>query len=95
MNEEVIKIGDIIDALKKRIALILAITIGATVLSAVVSFFVIKPKYEANTKLFIGKEEAKEQVYNSNDIQMYQKLLKTYAEIIQTYDLIDRAVVSS
>ncbi|MGL4772668.1 MAG: YveK family protein [Clostridium sp.] len=95
MNEEVIKIGDIVEALKKRIALILAITIGCTVLSAVVSFFVIKPKYEATTKLFIGNDETKKNDYNSNDVQMYQKLLKTYAEIIQTYDLIDKAVEKS
>ncbi|NFO11331.1 capsular biosynthesis protein [Clostridium botulinum] len=96
MNEEVIRIEDIVDVLKKRWKMIILITIIATVFSAVISFFVISPKYQANTKLFIGKENTESQVqnYNSNDVQMYQKLLKTYAEVIQTNDLVEKAVES-
>ncbi|MBN1043586.1 capsular biosynthesis protein [Clostridium botulinum] len=96
MNEEVIRIEDIVDVLKKRWKMILSITIIATVFSAIISFFVISPKYQANTKLFIGKENTESQVqnYNSNDVQMYQKLLKTYAEVIQTNDLVEKAVGS-
>ncbi|MBN1050116.1 YveK family protein [Clostridium botulinum] len=96
MNEEVIRIEDIVDVLKKRWKMIILITIIATVFSAVISFFVISPKYQANTKLFIGKENTESQVqnYNSNDVQMYQKLLKTYAEVIQTNDLVEKAISS-
>lgn len=95
MNEEVIKIGDIVDALKKRIVIILAITIGCTVISALVSFFVIKPKYEASTKVFIGKDQSVAQNVDNNDVQMYQKLMKTYAEMIKTNDLVERALDNS
>lgn len=91
-NEEVIKIEDIIDILIKRWKMILAITIAATVISGVVSFFVIAPKYEASTKVFIGKEDSKNKDYNNNDIQMYQQLLKTYAGVITTNDLIEKAI---
>ncbi|NFA42781.1 capsular biosynthesis protein [Clostridium botulinum] len=96
MNEEVIRIEDIVDVLKKRWKMIILMTIIATVFSAVISFFVISPKYQANTKLFIGKENTESQVqnYNSNDVQMYQKLLKTYAEVIQTNDLVEKAISS-
>ncbi|AOR24756.1 YveK family protein [Clostridium taeniosporum] len=96
MNEEVIRIEDIVDVLKKRWKMILSITIIATVFSAIMSFFVISPKYEASTKLFIGKESNETQVqnYNSSDVQMYQKLLKTYAEVIQTNDLVEKAIQS-
>ena len=44
MNEENIKIEDIVDGLKKRWQLIVTITLIATIISAVVSFFIIKPK---------------------------------------------------
>lgn len=96
MNEEIIKIEDIMDVLKKRWKMILSITLIATIFSAIISFFIISPKYEASTKVFIGKEnsQGQEQVYNSNDVQMYQKLLKTYAEVIQTNDLVERAINS-
>ena len=95
MEEQVISIEEIFEALKKRWKMIALITIVATVISGVLSFFVIDPVYEASTKVFIGKEENSEESYNSNDIQMYQKLLKTYAEAIKTRDLIDSAIKGS
>lgn len=92
MDEENIKIADILEALKNRWQLIVCISLIATIVSAVLSFFVIKPKYEASTKLFIGKEtEDAKSSYSNNDVQMYQKLLKTYADVIGTRDLIEKA----
>lgn len=56
------------------------------------SFFVIKPTYETSTKVFVGKEESNVEGYNTNDIQMYQKLLQTYAETIKTNEVIQAAI---
>lgn len=92
MDEENIKIADILEALKNRWQLIICITLIATIVSAVFSFFIIKPKYQASTKLFVGKEsESKDSNYSNNDVQMYQKLLKTYADVISTRDLVEDA----
>lgn len=87
-----ISISEILDSLKKRWKLIVIITLSATLLSGIVSFFVLQPKYEANTKVFIGKEEGTEQGYNQSDVIMYQKLMKTYSEAIKTKDLVGRAI---
>ena len=92
MEEQIISIEEIFEALKKRWKMIALITILATVVSGIFSFFVIKPVYEASTKVFIGKEESSEEGYNSNDIAMYQKLLKTYSEAIKTRDLLTSAI---
>lgn len=92
MEEQVISIEEIVESLKKRWIMIVAITVAATVLSGVISFFVIKPQYEASTKVFIGKEEGENQSYNQNDVVMYQKLMKTYSETIKTKDLIEDAL---
>lgn len=95
MNEESIKIEYILDALKKRLKLIIGITLIFTITAVIMSFFVISPKYESSTKLFIGKENNEGQKYDSNDVQMYQKLLATYSEIITTNDLIENAINES
>ena len=95
MEEQVISIEEIFEALKKRWKMIALITIVATVISGVFSFFIIDPVYEASTKLFVGKEENSEEVYNNNDIAMYQKLLKTYSETIKTRDLLTSAIKDS
>ncbi|MDZ5254366.1 YveK family protein [Clostridium sp. LIBA-8841] len=93
MEENTISLQEIAYALKKRWRLIALITIGATLISAILSFFVIKPQYEASTKLFIGKQESQDNnAYNSNDVMMYQQLMKTYAELAKTSDLVTKAV---
>ena len=92
MEEQVISLSEIFEAIKKRWIMIVAITLTATIISGVLSFFVIDPVYETSTKVFIGKEENDDAAYNSGDIQMYQQLLQTYAQAIQTKDLVNRAI---
>lgn len=78
--------------MKKRRKIIALITLLFTLASAILSFFVIKPKYEANTKLFIGKESTgTNESYSQSDVIMYQTLMKTYCEVIKTKDLILKA----
>lgn len=92
MEEQVIRLDELFEALKKRWLMIVTITLIATIISAALSFFVIKPQYEASTKVFIGKEEGDNQAYNQNDVMMYQKLMKTYSETIKTKDSISRSL---
>lgn len=95
MEENTISLQEIAYALKKRWKLIALITIAATLVSAILSFFVIKPQYEAKTKLFIGKQETQDNnAYNNSDVMMYQQLMKTYAELVKTSDLVTKAVKS-
>lgn len=55
-NEEMpLDLRDIYDVIRKRIWLIVAVTLTATILSGILSFFVIKPTYEASTSVIIGK----------------------------------------
>ncbi|MDK0933356.1 Wzz/FepE/Etk N-terminal domain-containing protein [Clostridium perfringens] len=96
MEENTISLQEIAYALKKRWKLIALITIAATLVSAILSFFVIKPQYEAKAKLFIGKQETQENnAYNNSDVMMYQQLMKTYAELVKTSDLVTKAVKSA
>lgn len=84
MNGDIsINLRDLAYALKKRAKLILAVTIGATLISGVLTFSVIKPTYEAKTTIVIGKADGTndKSQYNYNDIMMFQKLVKTYSEI--------------
>lgn len=95
MEENTISLQEIAYSLKKRWKLIALITIAATLVSAILSFFVIKPQYEASTKLFIGKQESQDNnAYNNSDVMMYQQLMKTYAELVKTSDLVTKAVKS-
>lgn len=95
MEEQVISVSEIIDAVKKRWKIIVLTTVLSTVVSGIFSFFVISPTYEASTKIFIGKEGAESEGYNSSDVSMYQNLIKTYSELIKTKDLVNKAINNS
>lgn len=92
MEEQVIRLDELFEALKKRWVMIVCITLIATMVSVIISFFVIKPQYEASTKVFIGKEAAEENAYNQGDVTMYQQLMQTYSETIKTKDLVSKAL---
>lgn len=75
------EIKDYFKIIKKRILLILLVTLSCTLISAVVSYFVIKPVYKADIKVAIDATSSvdKEQKQNYNDVIMYQKLVKSYS----------------
>ena len=92
--EETINILDIVEIVKKHWRIVAISTLLTTILSVVFTFFMIKPQYEASTKLFIGKEE-NGQGYSQSDVSMYQKLIKTYSELIKTKDLAKKSILDA
>ncbi len=92
MEENIISLNDIFEILRKKWKIILVFALTSTLVASIALFLLITPQYESTTKVFIGKEESQQEGYNILDIQMYQKLLKTYAEIIKTEDLVKKAI---
>lgn len=95
MEEELsLDLRDMFYALRKRIKLILIVTVACTLVSAIVSFFVVKPTYEAKTSIVIGKTEngqGDKPKYDYNDVMMFQKLVKTYGEIGKSKAVAEKA----
>lgn len=89
MEGQFISIEEFFKVLKKRWRIITVSFMFFVSIAIVLSFFIITPKYEATTKLFIGKRFSGEnQEYSPNDVLMYQNLMKTYSEIIKTPDIL-------
>lgn len=72
--------------LRKRISLIIVVTLVCSLASAILSYFVIKPVYKADISVIIGKYETDPNAakLNYNDIMMYQKMVKTYSEFAKS-----------
>ncbi len=81
------ELREYLEIIKKRWLVIVLITISTTLLSAVASYFLIKPVYKADISVIIGnvqnKDESKQQ-QNYNDVLMYQRMVKSYSEIVKT-----------
>lgn len=94
MEEEMsLDIRDLFYIIRKRLKLIIIITLTCTLAAGIVSFFVLKPVYEAKTSIIVGKPQADEKTQTQyNDVMMYQKLVKTYSEIAKSRAVAEKAV---
>ena len=92
-DEMDINIYEAFKALRKRWVMIVEIVLLCTIVTVVYSFFIAKPVYSTSTKLFIGKQLSDDSnTYDSNDVNMYQKLMETYAGFAESTDLIENAM---
>lgn len=83
-QEENFALGEYLEIINKRKALIIVITLFAVIITAIVSF-IIPPTYEAKTSVVIGKTDSSQNTQNQySDVLMYQSLVKTYAQIAES-----------
>lgn len=92
--EETIDLREYFHIIKKRAWIIGIITAVAIAVSAIVSFFVLNPVYEAKTTLIVTKEEQKDQtdMMTGDQLTVTQKLAVTYGEIIKSRTVLDQVI---
>lgn len=92
MNEETISLQDIFKVLKKRFSLIVIITLISMIISAVISFFVLTPIYEASTQILVNQQKTTEQGIQTQDIQTNLQLINTYNVIIKSPAILTKVI---
>ncbi|ENH98096.1 capsular polysaccharide biosynthesis protein, putative chain length regulator [Gracilibacillus halophilus YIM-C55.5] len=90
--EETISLKEIFEVLKKRIALIILLTIGAAIVSAVVSFWIITPTYESSTQFIVNQDSGEQETVNLNEIRSNVEIINTYNDIITSNRILDQVV---
>ena len=91
--EETIDLREYFGIIRKRSKLILAITSVAVIVSAIVSFFMLSPVYEANTTLIVNRNEKSEsQTMTGDEFNVTQKLAVTYGKIITSRTVLDEVI---
>jgi capsular polysaccharide biosynthesis protein len=88
--EETISLKELFQTLKKRLGLILIITLVATMTSGIVSYFFLTPIYQASTQLLVNQKKTDQQAYNYNEVQTNLQLINTYSVIIQSPTILDK-----
>jgi len=92
MREEIeLDISGILSLLKKRFAMIAAITISLALIAGILSFYVLKPVYQAQATIIVGKAAADSRTQQYSDVMMYQNLVKTYIEIAKSKSVANAA----
>jgi capsular polysaccharide biosynthesis protein len=87
--EEEIELRQYWEVLQKRWLIVVILPLVAALTSGIISFYVIKPVYEASTTLIVGKKAAEAgqaavQMLDNSVLQANLQLAKTYATIAQS-----------
>ena len=82
---DAIDLREYLHILAKRWWIILLTFVLAVGASAIISYFILDPVYEAKTTLFVGKEQqSAQQTLQYNDIMLNQQLVKDYRVLAQS-----------
>ncbi|SDB81169.1 Capsular polysaccharide biosynthesis protein [Pelagirhabdus alkalitolerans] len=86
--EETISLQEIVAIIRKRLGLIILLTIGAALISGVVTTFFMTPIYESSTQFLVNQNQAPNETEVSgvelNDLRTNVELINTYNVIIQS-----------
>jgi capsular polysaccharide biosynthesis protein len=90
--EETISLKDLLQTLKKRLNLILTITLLAILVSGVISYFFLTPIYQSSTQLLVNQSKNEQTMYNYNEVQTNLQLINTYNVIIKSPAILDLVI---
>ncbi|WP_368652908.1 YveK family protein [Ornithinibacillus sp. 4-3] len=85
MTEETISLEDIFRTIRRRLGLIITVSILVLALTALITFVVITPKYEATTQILVNNEQEESntsQLQQSNQFDL--QLINTYSVILRS-----------
>ena len=91
MNET-LSLQEIMKIIKKRLFLIIGLTIFATGIAITISFYVLTPIYQAQTQILIDQKHNGEEVYSRSQIEMDLYLISTYNDIITSPIILNKVV---
>ncbi|WP_341357148.1 YveK family protein [Rossellomorea sp. y25] len=88
--EETISLKELIQTLKKRMSLIIILTLMAVLVSAAISYFVLTPIYQSSTQLLVNKSNQDQQnSFNVGEVQTNLQLINTYNVIMKSPAILD------
>ncbi|CAM4304232.1 YveK family protein [Bacillus albus] len=83
MNDK-ISLKELFFVLRKRIALILVISIGSALISGIVSYYFMTPIYQTSTQILVNQKKQDEKFIQFNEVQTNLQLTNTYKVIIKS-----------
>ncbi|MCE2378660.1 capsule biosynthesis protein CapA [Staphylococcus haemolyticus] len=86
--ENSLDLSKFLGAIKKNLKLLVLLPIIFMLISLLVTVFLMKPKYEANTQVLVNQKE-KNNEYMAQEVQSNLQLVNTYAEILKSPRIID------
>ncbi|WP_309089167.1 Wzz/FepE/Etk N-terminal domain-containing protein [Domibacillus sp.] len=88
--EETISLKELAQTLKKRLRLIVLITVAAALISGIISYFVLTPIYQSSTQVLVNQAKTEQQLYNPAEVQTNLQLISTYNVIMKSPAILEK-----
>ncbi|MCP3761386.1 Wzz/FepE/Etk N-terminal domain-containing protein [Domibacillus sp. A3M-37] len=88
--EEAISLKDLMGTLRKRLKLIVLVTMAGALISGMISFFLLTPVYQASTQLLVNQAKTEQQLYDSAEMQVDLQMINTYNVIIKSPAILEK-----
>lgn len=90
---EEIDLKELFDFIKKKLGLLIVITVGICLLGCVYGLFIQKPMYKSYTTIILGgNETTSSQTITQSDITLNKNLVDTYAEIVKSRRVLEQVI---
>lgn len=91
--EETISLKEIFEVLKKRFWMIIAFVLGAALIAAVLSYFVITPTYESSSQFIVNQgQQDQEEQYSTDSMKSDVQMINTYNVILKSPAILGEVV---
>lgn len=90
--EEEISLVELFEIIKKHFRLIVITTLGATVIAAIYTLFLVTPIYEATTEILVTQTTEENASVSQQDITTSISLINTYEDIIRNDVILDPVI---
>lgn len=87
--EETISISNMFNIFKKRWKLIVLLTCVTAMIGGVISYFVLKPVYQASTQILVNQKDSRNPL-DMGQVQTNLGLINTYSVIIKSPAILDK-----
>ncbi|MCP1160728.1 YveK family protein [Bacillus infantis] len=90
--EETISLKELFQTVRKRLNLIIVITLIAVIVSGVISYFFITPIYKASTQILVNQAKTEQSIYTPSEVQTNLQLINTYNVIMKSPAILDLVI---
>lgn len=90
--EETISLQEILKIIKKRLFLIITLTIVVVSIAIVLSFYILTPIYQTQTQILVNQKGSSEEVYSWTQMETDLQLINTYNDIIKSPVILNKVI---
>jgi len=91
--QETISLQELFGVIKKRLKMIISITLITALVAGIVSYLFLTPIYQSSTQILVNQKETQDSsIYQNNQVQTSIQLINTYNVIIKSPIILDDVI---